>query len=221
MPRLSPAQLRQRLEFDFAVVQRMSGSTWEAEGYRSAEDLKRRVHPNTDPAAAGDVTKYRVTFHVPTLVNPGEFADTTVVALDLAVDNYPYEPPTTRVLTRIPYSPHFHPGRGVCLETGGWWQQQRGRILLGGLLNHIARLLNWDEVARGGNYGGWNPAAIAYHRSHYGDRPLNPELTYPVLPVDLTHGIHILDEELFSPSVDGGLRNGQGRQCSTDLFEHS
>jgi hypothetical protein len=44
-------------------------------------------------------------------------------------------------------------------------------------------LLNWDEVGRGPGYSGWNAAAISHHKNFYGGRPINPSITYPVLPL--------------------------------------
>ncbi|MEV6633553.1 hypothetical protein AB0M54_22670 [Actinoplanes sp. NPDC051470] len=59
-------------------------------------------------------------------------------------------------------------------------------MTLGHLVMHITRMLNWDEKGRGGGYVGWNGEAIKYHRKHYGDRPLDPSIVYPRLPLWLT-----------------------------------
>jgi len=53
---------------------------------------------------------------------------------------------------------------------------------LGGLLVHIAKLLNLDEIPRSYFYGGYNPEAAEYWRNRLLSQPITPELIYPVLP---------------------------------------
>jgi len=53
-------------------------------------------------------------------------------------------------------------------------------------LIHLARLLNWDEPL-GPGYGGYTPEAATWWRKNI-NRPLEPSLRYPALPVDLLYG---------------------------------
>jgi len=196
---LSPHQLASRYAFDFRVVRRMCDTVLDAEAFRSVADLSRGGPEIVDEGHGGLATCYRVKFHVPTLIGPGRFAPETVIGFNLAVGDYPYAAPVSWVISdHVPYSPHFRSGAPVCI--GEVWSQSRGRMLLGQLLVHVARLLNWDEVARGGGYRGWNGAAIDYHAAVFGDRPLDPSIRYPNLPLDLTHGIDASDELFRSVS---------------------
>ncbi len=184
MARLSAAERASRNAFDFQVVSAMSGTTWTATAYATTHDLERRARAVTREQDGARASKYLVSFAVPTLIGPGRFAETTVVGFDTDVGDYPYSEPLTWIACdHVPYSPHFRKGSPVCI--GPLWRAAEGRMLLGQLFNHVARMLNWDERLEPG-YGGWNPAAVAYHRRHYG-RPLNPGLRYPPLPVGITH----------------------------------
>lgn len=191
---LSVEQVRTRLAFDYRVVRHMNGSIFDAEAYATTDDLAHRRDPITGDEGE-QAKKYRVRFRVPTLIGPGSFAPETEIGFDLGVREYPTAEPLTWVLSdHLPFSPHFKAGAPICL--GEIWAEARGHMLLGSLLVHVARLLNWDEVARGGGYVGWNRAAIAYHAEHFRGRPLNPDLRYPSLPLELTHGLS--SEPLFS-----------------------
>lgn len=219
MGRLSAADVASRLLLDYRVVQRMSGGIWRSEAYTSSADYERRRNQVTSENRATRGTRYRVTFLVPTLTSPGRWANQTEIGFDLGVADYPFQEPSTEILSpHVPYSPHFAPGRPVC--PGEKWRDGGGTVLLGELLLHIARLLNWDESVRGGGYQGWNGAAIAYHRQQFGGRPLNPALCYPVLPVDLVHGLDAGRSETASfmlsatparPSPDGLFTAGRRR----------
>lgn len=194
---LTPSQLRTRLAFDYQVANRMAGTIFEVQAFASTADLVARRDLIDDEAEAHRATKYRVTFSVPTLIGPGQFAPETEIGLDLSVRGYPASEPLTWVQSsHVPFSPHFKKGAPVCV--GEIWRDARGHMLLGSLLVHIARLLNWDEVARGGGYVGWNSAAVEYHARTYGDGPLDPALVYPSLPLELTHGLQSTDD-LFRP----------------------
>lgn len=173
--------LRTRYELDFRVVSEMSSPLIRAEAYANGNDLVNQANRIGDAARAAHATHYRVLFAVPTLIGPGALVPETEIGFRLDVRNYPYaEPATWLISSHVPFSPHFKRGAPVCL--GEIWKEHDGRMLLGGLLVHVARLLNWDEVARGGGYVGWNPEAVEYHRTRYGSRPLNPDLRYPSLP---------------------------------------
>ena len=74
------------------------------------------------------------------------------------------------------------------------WKDSRGKMLFGELVVHVAKLLNFDEIPRSENYGGFNPAAAEYWRTKLGRQPITRNLPYPPLPP-------LVDElTLFSPS---------------------
>ena len=194
---LSPQQLASRLRLDHQVVAAMNQVVFDATAYSSRLALA-AGHDPIGPDRSAEATAYRVEFTVPTLIGPGQLAPTTTVGVDLNVRDYPYAEPSIFLIgDQVPYSPHFKAGMPVCI--GEIWTEARGNLLLGQLLVHIARLLNWDETIRGGGYEGWNGEAIAYHRAHYGSRPLNPELRYPTVPVAITHGVS--PQPLFAPAT--------------------
>lgn len=181
MRRLTPEELKSRLRLDFQVFQRMQGTIFTGEAYRSKVDLDGRRNPITSVDQGHLATKYRVDFHVKTLIGPGRFANLTTIGVDLEVGNYPNAEPATWVITKpVPYSPHFKEGYPVCL--GETWERSKGWMLLGQLLVHTAKLLNWDEIGRGGGYAGWNRAAIDHHQQVYHGRPITPDLVYPMVP---------------------------------------
>jgi len=186
VPRLSPDQLKRRLAFDFKVCQRMFGVVFSGEAYRNSTDLQKRRNLITLPGDGYLARKYRVDFHVRTLIGPGSFADTTTIGFNLEAENYPYEEPHTWLISpHVPYSPHFRRKTpSVCI--GPIWEDADGDMLLGELFVHIARLLNWDGDK---GYRGWNPEAVAFYLNTYGERPLTPGLRYPLLPTDLVHGL--------------------------------
>ncbi len=152
MARLSPDELRSRLKLDYIVCRRMFGEVFSGEAYRTTSDLQRLKDPIMSPDDGHYARKYRIDFHVKTLIGPGRLTDLTTIGLDLEAGNYPYEEPRIWIISsHIPYSPHFKKN-AVC--TGDIWERSEGRMLLGELLVHIARLLNWDVRSRG--YEGWN-----------------------------------------------------------------
>jgi len=181
MRRLTPDELKSRLRLDFQVFQRMQGAILRGEAYQTTTDLNSRRSPITSVEQGHLATKYRVDFHIKTLIGKGKFSDLTSIGFDLDVGNYPTAEPATWVITKpVPYSPHFKEGYPVCL--GETWQRGNGRLLLGHILIHIAKLLNWDEIAREGGYQGWNGEAIAYHQHTYKGRPLTENIAYPMIP---------------------------------------
>ncbi|MBI5511417.1 MAG: hypothetical protein HY903_21880 [Deltaproteobacteria bacterium] len=111
--------------------------------------------------------------------------------------NYPYTSPTATVLSRpFPWTPHVHPQTGmVCM--GEAWRLSVGRMLFPQLIVHVMHCLNFDEPDRGPKYVGWNAEAINYWRQKLHTQPLHPDLLYPVLPLELTHGI---------PAAGSGMR---------------
>jgi hypothetical protein len=179
--RLTPQQLAERRTGDHRILRQMVGPTFDFTAYRSVTDLQHRRHPITSDADGQHATAYLIELRIRTLIGAGKFRDATRIGIDTNVAGYPQQEPNTFLLdTPVPYSPHFRQGMPVCI--GGYWADREGQVLLGHLVVHIARLLNWDEVARGGGYVGWNAEAIAYHAHHYGARPLDPDVVYPALP---------------------------------------
>src|SRR5262249_17942058 len=122
---------------------------------------------------------------------------------DISSNGYPFDQPRVLVVSQpIPWNPHVQPGSGVvCIGEG--WEAARGRMTLVELVAHVARILNCDEPDRGTAYVGWNSAAISYWRRELGCQPLNPGIRYPVLPVEITHGVSTDPAAMaFMPVVD-------------------
>jgi len=188
MKKLSPDDLRSRLRFDYQVCQRMFGPIFTGEAYRNATDMRLRRNRITSLSEADQARKYRIDFHVRTLIGKDQFSDLTTIGVDLEAGNYPFEEPPSWVISKpIPYSPHFKSGRGVC--TGSLWETANGRMLLGELLVHIARMLNWDSTTHWTYktdtiYEGWNPEAARYYYSRYGREPITKNLPYPLVHVN-------------------------------------
>ena len=190
MARYSETQRRTRLGFDFLACTEMArrSNLLTLEAYASPGDLRARKHAITDPANGHRAVHYLAIYHpLKTLRGAGQFMDSTTIHIDvLANANYPFSPPASWVIGPMPWSPHFKQGTVICI--GDLWDV-RGTTLLAHLVRHHARLLNWDERARGGGYVGWNGEAIAWHRKHYGDRPLTDGLVYPELPTEVVYGV--------------------------------
>ena len=103
---ITPDELRSRLQLDYRVAHDMFGSVFSGEAYRTAADLEARRNPIKSADQGHLATKYRVDFHVRTLIGPGQFSDVTTIAFDLDQPGYPDAEPGTQVLSKqIPYSP--------------------------------------------------------------------------------------------------------------------
>ncbi|MCC7077123.1 MAG: hypothetical protein IT198_08365 [Acidimicrobiia bacterium] len=184
---LTPAQRRSRFRLDWTILDEMARrcDTFRFGAFASHDDLAEDRNRVTRDARADEAVWYRLEFRIPTLIGPDRFADSTVIGANLTSGEYPFAEPATWIISdHVPFSPHFKRGAPVCLGDMAW-KERRGRALLGHLVEHVARLLNWDEVARGGGYVGWNPEAVSYHAEVYGTRPLNSGIRYPTIPVDL------------------------------------
>jgi hypothetical protein len=176
--------IQSRLRFDYQVVMGMRTPLMTVEAYRSLEDLE----DETDPILSTDeghlATYYRVVYHITTLAGPERYSNETTVDFHLlANNNYPVsEPACFATSNPIPWSPHFHPKTGdVCL--GKIWRVANGNMLLGELMTHVARLLNFDEPEyEDPNYGGWSPEAVDYWVNKLGRRPITEKLRYPIVP---------------------------------------
>jgi hypothetical protein len=181
---LTPDQLRDRLRLDWSVIMSMRCETFDATAHRSRDDLQRNRNPIRDLNNAHEARFYRLVFNIPTLGPNGARLLQTVIGADLGVPDYPVAEPRLWVISEPrPWSPHFAPSGTIC--TGTMWCSAHGHCLLGHEVQHLARLLNWDEDVLGNRpgYTGYNGAAIRYWRTHYHSRPLTPHLRYPVLPL--------------------------------------
>ena len=153
--------------------------------YCNIDDLKARRNSNI-PARKGSLaTHYLVDYHIPTLVEANRYSQKTSVHFDmLAGGNYPYTQPVCHVFqSEMPWLPHFKRKHPICVgELSG---DAQGATLLGHLLIRIARLLNFDELVLTGGYLNHNAEAIQYWRSQLKEKPITPNLCYPVLPENL------------------------------------
>lgn len=187
MAGLEKDDLRSRLLLDYRVALRMQNPLMQVTAYRNIDDLKKRRNPIASDQEGHLATHYFVDYQIRTLVGRGIYSDRTGVHVDLhAANNYPFSEPGCWVVEgKMPWSPHFIKGRPICL--GEIWQQARGTMLLGQLLVHIAKLLNFDEVARGGGYVGYNGEAIEYWKTVLGYQPITKHLLYPELPGEILY----------------------------------
>jgi hypothetical protein len=175
--------LQSRLRLDYQVVTLMRSPLLNVEAYQNEDDLKARRNLIRSLAEGHLATYYRVDYHIKTLIGPGHFSNTTTVMFDLFADNnYPDSEPVCSVIeSPTPWSPHFYENVAVC--TGDGWKEAEGRMLLGELMVHVAKLLNFDEPPyKNPNYVGYNGEAIKYWESVLGRQPLTKNLPYPVLP---------------------------------------
>jgi hypothetical protein len=216
MPKLTPQQRRDRIRFDNQVCMEMARtcSLLQLEPYANADDL--RAGRNRIEAGAERAVHYLATYKpLKTLCGPGEYVSETRIHIDLLANgNYPYSPPASWVISeKMPWTPHFKRGAVICI--GDLWDATTGKTLLAHLVRHLARLLNWDERARGNGYVGWNGEAIAWHRKHYGTNPLTPNLTYPELPNKLVYGV----EEKPRFAISGRAHRGGTESPAAELFQ--
>lgn len=204
MPRLSPHELRDRLAFDYKVARELTSPALDyVRAFKSAPEMAAGREASREEGEAGLATHFIARFSFPFLVGPGKHAQGLTVAFDLLVGkNYPFTPPFAQVVSRpIPWSPHFQSGTGiVCLGEG--WSRARGRMLFGELVVHVMRLANCDEPDSDPSYVGWNREAIAYWRTVLGRQPVNPDLVYPSLPTQITHGVADTATS-FAPASEG------------------
>ncbi len=202
MPKLNPEQLQSRLRFDWTIARQMNGPLVTIRAFKSLADLGRRKNPVVKEQDGPRACAYLVEYRVRSLVGEGVFHDRFEVSIDLmAGGSYPYSEPACFVTSEpIPWSPHFLPGEGaICL--GELWAQARGAMMLGHLVVHIARLLNFDEPDREPSYGGWNAAAVNYWRRVLNRQPITKGLVYPTLPAEVIHEVEVPDKPLFRPAA--------------------
>ena len=193
-------KLRQtRLAFDYRVVMAMAETSRliNVQAFANPHDLEKRRHPIREETRSRTAGYYRVHYAIMSLVGRGKYHKGFDVTFDLiSKGTYPDKGSrntisaggiiATCVSRPIPWSPHFLDGIGtICL--GSIWRGA-DHTLLGHVIIHVARLLNWDEAIESA-YGGWNPDAAKWWRRHLESKPLVPGLDYPTLPVGLTHGM--------------------------------
>jgi hypothetical protein len=175
-------ELADRLSFDYRILNDMRCSTFDFEAYRTSWDLDERVNAVPPDGAISTVRKYRFILRIPTLVSADTFELVTEIGVDVDVADYPERQPNTYLLSRhVPWSPHFRSGYPVCIGSE-FWDDRKGHIVLGELVIHLQRLLNWDEKGRGPGYAGWNADAIRHHREVLHGRPLHDDVVYAQLP---------------------------------------
>lgn len=204
MVQLSPYQIKERLRLDYLICQKMFGSLFSGKAYRTTQDLELQRNPILSAEEGHLAKKYRIDFHVRTLIGPGEFTDLITIGIDLDVQNYPFEEPISWLISKpIPFSPHFRKGAPICI--GEIWQFSEGEMLLGQLLVYIAKLLNWEPETRQEGYIGWNEEAAAYHQKIYKGSPLTKGLVYPLLPSKISgidaYPLHIMDPKSLQFNV--------------------
>jgi hypothetical protein len=175
--------LQSRLRFDYQVVMQMRSPLMVVEAYRNVDDLTLRQTPILRVEEGHLATYYRVDYHIKTLIGPGRYSNKTTVKFDLFADNnYPVSQPSCFVIEgTMPWSPHFYEDQPVCV--GDIWEEAEGGMLLGELMVHVAKLLNFDEPEYDDpRYGGYSPEAIDYWVRELNRQPLTRNLPYPVLP---------------------------------------
>jgi len=181
MDSLTADELRSRLSFDYQTVMLMSCPLMEVEAYRNLDDLKAQRNKITSPGEGHLAVHYRVKYNIKTLVGPGRYSNGTTIRFDLFGDNnYPEsEPPCFVIDSQVPWSPHFYPDYAVC--TGPLWEEADGNILLGELMVHVAKLLNFDEPVSDDVESGYQPEATKYWINELDLKPI-AKLVYPQLP---------------------------------------
>jgi hypothetical protein len=188
MAELSPENLTSRLLLDYRVATRMHTPLMQVAAYGTYEDLRRRRNPITSEDEGHLATHYLLDYLVKTLVGPGVYSERTSVRIDLmANNNYPYSEPSCWAFeSKIPWSPHFRKSDGwICL--GEQWADAGGKMLLGQLLVHVAKLLNFDEAPRESWYRGYSREAIDYWKNVLEYQPITKNFPYPPLPADLLY----------------------------------
>jgi len=205
MAQLTPEQRQHRLRFDYRVATQMRTPVMSVTAYRNVDDLVARRNPVVSDDEGHEATQYLVDYYMKTLVGEGRYSNKTSVKFDLLANgNYPYTPPACFVISEpIPWTPHFTENRPICTDDD-LWIDAKGRMLLGHWLVHVAKLLNFDEIPRTENYGGYTPDAARYWREHFNRQPLTPNFPYPPLPAwasskSLVVFESLEEESLFEP----------------------
>ncbi len=188
---LRPDLRGKRLSLDYDLMQQLHAlALTSLRGFASEADRRAGRCVTSAEGAAGRAVLYEVVLAMPVLIGAGRTSTGVTLKIDLlAGGNYPYSEPLTYIVSRpMPWSPHVQPATGLFCA-GEMWRESHGRMLAAQYVVHAMRALNCDETDRGPGYDGWNAAAINYWRTELGCRPLTPDLEYPRLPVEITHGV--------------------------------
>jgi hypothetical protein len=175
--------LQSRLRLDYQVVSQMYSPLMKVAAYRNVDDLRAERYPVTSITEGNLATHYRVTYNIRTLTGSGLYSPATTVHFDLLANtDYPRQQPSCYVIdSPLPWSPHFSDTGWICI--GKIWEKSDGNMLLGELLVHIAKLLNFDEPEYvEADYGGFRPEAVSYWTKELGRQPLTRNLHYPMIP---------------------------------------
>ena len=142
------------------------------------------------------------------MVGPGRYSNETTVRFDLFADNnYPEsEPPCFVIESELPWSPHFHPELSVC--TGDIWDEADGNMLLGELMVHVAKLLNFDEPFTTDVELGYQPEAARYWVNELGQGPISKLRSVLAAPNTTTATRSHTGHESFCPKRDPWTRSG-------------
>jgi hypothetical protein len=207
MSQLTQEDIHERLRLDYRVIMKMRSPLVSIRAYRNADDLRSRLQPIVSEDEGHLAAYYLADYHIRTLIGPDQFSDKTSVLFDLlANNNYPFSEPSCWVTSiPVPWSPFFKEGYPICI--GGMWHEAKGAMLLGQLIVHIAKLLNFDDISRSESYGGYHAEAVNYWRTNLGHQPITPNLPYPVLPDSVPGSIndffnpklHSLVDHIFKP----------------------
>jgi hypothetical protein len=171
-----------RLNLDYQIAMLMRSPLMEIDAYRNLEDLKLLRNPINSVSESHLAVHYRVLYKLRTLIGRGEYSKETTVRFDLfANNNYPLSEPASYVIdSPMPWSPHFDEDHQICI--GDVWIDSGGDMLLGDLVVHIAKLLNFDEPEyKNPRYVGYNGEAVRYWTTVLGRQPLTKNISYPVV----------------------------------------
>jgi hypothetical protein len=215
--KVTAEQLKSRLKMDYQVVMRMKTPLINVTAYRNADDLEKRRNPIVSEDQGHLATHYIVDYRIKTLIGPDEYTDRTSVKFDLLANgNYPYSWPGCFVISsRLPWTPHFRHNTPICIDHD-MWGDSKGKMLLGELVVHVAKLLNFDEIPRSANYGGFNPAAAEYWRTKLNKQPITRNLPYPPLPALVDESTLFSASSTSAPSTD---MFSPGQQSVVDMFQ--
>lgn len=182
---LSPAETLSRRAFDWRVATALQSSALGAiRAFRDHEARRAGKRLSNADGARGLACLYEVDFTFPFLTGPGTEASRATAVFDATSPLYPYACPIVTFVTMPrPWSTHVHPTGVVCL--GEFWRKER---LLAQLIVHVMKIANLDEPVRDRGYDGYSAEAYTHWKHRLGARPYVPNLAYPALPVEITHG---------------------------------
>ncbi|MFH1022515.1 MAG: hypothetical protein V1809_03940 [Planctomycetota bacterium] len=190
MAKLNRRDLESRLQYDWKVASRIESPLLKIRAFKTAEEAQGEIRGTaiSSPAQASSARHYAVEYAVRSMIEKEVFHNHFRAHFDLlAGSNFPFTPPTVTITsTPRPWSPHFSLSGWVCI--GNNWDPN-GNYLVAQLMLDVIRFLNWDEHDSGDRYVGFNASAYRYWLNKRHGQPITPGLSYPKLPLDLTHGI--------------------------------